>query len=62
MPQDKPAVVVVIGTADDKPSTVVALNDAAQAKGLSANTFIGLVSEQVGGRGGGKADIAQGGG
>ncbi len=62
MPKDKPAVVVVIGTADDKPSTVVALNEAAQAKGLSANTFVGLVGEKIGGRGGGKADVAQGGG
>ncbi|WP_332642813.1 alanine--tRNA ligase [Aeromicrobium sp.] len=62
LPKDKPAVVVVIGTADDKPSTVVALNEAAQAKGLSANTFVGLVGEKIGGRGGGKADVAQGGG
>jgi alanyl-tRNA synthetase len=62
MPKDKPAVVVVIGTADDKPSTVVALNEAAQAKGLSANTFVGIVGEKIGGRGGGKADVAQGGG
>ncbi|GAA3531720.1 alanine--tRNA ligase [Aeromicrobium panaciterrae] len=62
LPQDKPAVVVVIGTADDKPSAVVALNEAAQAKGLSANTLIGLIGDKIGGRGGGKADVAQGGG
>ncbi len=62
MPKDKPAVVVVIGTADNKTATVVALNEAAQARGLSANTFVGLVGEKVGGRGGGKADVAQGGG
>jgi alanyl-tRNA synthetase len=62
LPREKPAVVVVIGTADDKPSAVVALNDAAQAKGLSANTLIGVVGGQIGGRGGGKADVAQGGG
>ena len=62
LPKEKPAVVVVIGTAGDKTSTVVALNEAAQAKGLSANTFVGLVSDKVGGRGGGKADVAQGGG
>ncbi len=62
LPKDKPAVVVVIGTADDKTATVVALNEAAQAKGLSANTLVGLVGEKVGGRGGGKADVAQGGG
>ncbi|MDX6278214.1 MAG: alanyl-tRNA synthetase, partial [Nocardioidaceae bacterium] len=62
LPREKPAVIVVIGTADDKPSAVVALNDAAQAKGLSANTLIGVVGGQIGGRGGGKADVAQGGG
>jgi len=54
--------VVVIGTADDRPSAVVALNQAAQARGLSANTLVGLVGEKIGGRGGGKADVAQGGG
>ena len=62
LPRERPGVVVVIGTADDKPSAVVALNDAAQAKGLSANTLIGVVGDKIGGRGGGKADIAQGGG
>jgi alanyl-tRNA synthetase len=62
LPRDRPGVVVVIGTAGDKPSAVVALNDAAQAKGLNANTLIGVVGDKIGGRGGGKADIAQGGG
>jgi alanyl-tRNA synthetase len=62
LPRERPGVVVVIGTADDKPSAVVALNEAAQTKGLSANTLIGVVGDKIGGRGGGKADIAQGGG
>jgi alanyl-tRNA synthetase len=62
LPRDRPGVVVVIGTAGDKPSAVVALNDVAQAKGLSANTLIGVVGDKIGGRGGGKSDIAQGGG
>ena len=60
--KDRPAVVVVIGTAGDKPSAIVALNDAAQAKGLSANQLIGVVGARIGGRGGGKSDVAQGGG
>ncbi|MEV7396569.1 alanine--tRNA ligase [Aeromicrobium sp. NPDC092404] len=60
--RDRPAVVVVIGDAGDKPAVVVALNDAAQDRGLSANQLIGVVGEQIGGRGGGKADVAQGGG
>ena len=60
--QDRPAVVVVVGTAGDKPSVVVALNQAAQDRGLAANTLVGVVGEHIGGRGGGKADVAQGGG
>jgi alanyl-tRNA synthetase len=59
---DRPAVVVVIGDAGDKPAAVVALNEAAQERGLSANDLIKVVGEQIGGRGGGKADVAQGGG
>ncbi|MGA8987797.1 alanine--tRNA ligase, partial [Aeromicrobium sp.] len=60
--RDRPAVVVVIGDADDKPAAVVALNDAAQERGLSANQLIGVVGDKIGGRGGGKSDVAQGGG
>ncbi|MCL3819099.1 alanine--tRNA ligase [Aeromicrobium wangtongii] len=58
----RPAVVVVIGDAGDKPAAVVALNDAAQDRGLSANDLIKVVGQHIGGRGGGKADVAQGGG
>ena len=58
----RPAVVVVIGDAGDKPAAVVALNEAAQERGLSANQLIGVVGDKIGGRGGGKADVAQGGG
>ncbi|MFD1860600.1 alanine--tRNA ligase [Aeromicrobium camelliae] len=60
--QDRPAVVVVIGTAGDKPSVVVAVNPAAQERGIAANQLIGVIGEKIGGRGGGKADVAQGGG
>ncbi|SKB09968.1 alanine--tRNA ligase [Aeromicrobium choanae] len=59
---DRPAVVVVIGTAGDKPSAVVALSPAAIERGLSAQQLIATVGERIGGRGGGKADVAQGGG
>ncbi|WP_269302362.1 alanine--tRNA ligase [Aeromicrobium sp. HA] len=59
---DRPVVVVVIGTAGDKPSAVVALNPAAIDRGLSAQQLIATVGERIGGRGGGKADVAQGGG
>ena len=59
---DRPAVVVVIGTGGDKPSAVVAVNAAAQERGLAANALVGVVGEHIGGRGGGKGDVAQGGG
>lgn len=62
LPQGEPGVVVVIGAADGKVSVVAALNDAAQARGLSANDLVRVVGPLVGGKGGGKADVAQGGG
>ena len=60
--QGRPAVVVVVGTAGDKPSVVVALNEQAQDRGLAANDLVAVIGDHVGGRGGGKADVAQGGG
>jgi alanyl-tRNA synthetase len=60
--QGRPAVVVVIGTGDGKPQVVVAVNEQAIDRGLAANDLIGVIGEHVGGRGGGKADVAQGGG
>ncbi|MGN6162079.1 MAG: alanine--tRNA ligase [Marmoricola sp.] len=59
---ERPAVVAVIGTADDKAALVVAVNEAGRAAGLSANALIRAGSEIIGGRGGGKDDLAQGGG
>ncbi|MEO6510280.1 MAG: DHHA1 domain-containing protein [Nocardioides sp.] len=63
---DRPGVVVVIGTTgsgdDTKVSVVAAVNDAARSRGLSANDLVGAVGPVVGGRGGGKDDVAQGGG
>ncbi|MCW2815862.1 MAG: alaS [Nocardioides sp.] len=59
---DQPAAVVVIGAVEGKVAVVAALNDAAQARGLSANDLVRTVGPFVGGKGGGKADVAQGGG
>ncbi|GAC1384837.1 MAG: alanine--tRNA ligase [Marmoricola sp.] len=59
---DRPAVVAIVGTADDKAALVVAVNEAARAAGLSANAFVRAGSEVLGGKGGGKDDLAQGGG
>ena len=44
------------------PSVVVAVNDAGRAAGVSANTLVRAASEVLGGKGGGKDDVAQGGG
>lgn len=58
----RPAVVAVIGTADNKPALVVTANKPAQDRGLRASDLLKSGIELIGGRGGGKADIAQGGG
>ncbi len=60
--QDQPAVVSVIGGPPDKPSIVVVTTQGARDRGLSAGELVRTASETLGGRGGGKDDIAQGGG
>jgi alanyl-tRNA synthetase len=62
LPQDRPGAVVVIGVADGKPSVVAATNERAREAGLSANALVRAASPAIGGRGGGKDDVAQGGG
>ncbi|HZO66856.1 MAG TPA: alanine--tRNA ligase [Kribbellaceae bacterium] len=62
MPADQPAVVAVVGVADGKPGIVVALNDTARAWRLKAGDLVKVAAEALGGRGGGKDDVAQGGG
>jgi alanyl-tRNA synthetase len=58
----RPAVVVTAGVPSDRPAIVVALNDAARARGLKAGDLIRTATAALGGRGGGRDDIAQGGG
>jgi alanyl-tRNA synthetase len=58
----RPAVVAVIGSAGGRASVVVAVNDAARERGLSANALVKLAAGTLGGSGGGKDDVAQGGG
>ncbi|MDO9378559.1 MAG: alanine--tRNA ligase [Nocardioidaceae bacterium] len=60
--QERPAVVVVVGTQDGKAACVVAVNDAGREAGVSAGDLVRVALEPLGGRGGGKADVAQGGG
>ncbi|MFY0406074.1 alanine--tRNA ligase [Solicola sp. PLA-1-18] len=59
---ERPAVVTVVGTQDGKAACVVAVNAAGQAAGVSAGDLVRTALEPLGGRGGGKADVAQGGG
>ena len=55
-------VVAMIGTANNRPLVVIAVNEGAQAKGLKAGTLVKTASQVLGGGGGGKPDLAQGGG
>jgi len=58
----RPSVAVVLASIDSKPMLVVAANQPAQAAGVHAGNLVKLASSVLGGGGGGKADIAQGGG
>ena len=62
MPADRPGVTAIVGTGSGKPAVVVAVNEAGRAAGISANTLVRAASEVLGGKGGGKDDVAQGGG
>ena len=62
VPGDRPAVVAIIGSVSGKPSVVVAVNDAARSRGVSANALVKAAATALGGSGGGKDDVAQGGG
>jgi alanyl-tRNA synthetase len=59
---DRAGVAVVVGVPADRPTVVVALNDAARALGLAAGSLVLTAAAELGGRGGGKDDVAQGGG
>jgi alanyl-tRNA synthetase len=58
----EPGAVVIIGAADGKVSAVAAGKDEARARGVSANELIRSIGPLLGGKGGGKDDLAQGGG
>ncbi|HEY0507771.1 MAG TPA: alanine--tRNA ligase [Blastococcus sp.] len=62
LPADRPVVVLLASESDGKVALVAALNPAALDRGLSANDVLRAAATPVGGRGGGKADVAQGGG
>jgi alanyl-tRNA synthetase len=58
----RPGVVALISRADGRVSFVVATNEAARVRGLAAGDVVRAMSAPVGGRGGGRDDVAQGGG
>ncbi|AAZ56103.1 alanyl-tRNA synthetase [Thermobifida fusca YX] len=60
--EDRPAVVAIAGVPSDRPVVVVAINKEAQQAGLKAGELVGVAARALGGGGGGRPDIAQGGG
>ena len=58
---DRPALVLV-ASAGDRANLVAAVNEAGRARGLSANAALREAAAAVDGKGGGKDDVAQGGG
>jgi len=58
---DRPGAVLV-AAGGERVSLVAAVNDAGRAAGLSASSLLREAAEAVGGKGGGKDDVAQGGG
>jgi len=62
LPVGQPGAVVVIGNAEGKVAAVACVNDEGRARGVSANELIRAVGPLLGGKGGGKDDVAQGGG
>jgi alanyl-tRNA synthetase len=60
--QTTPSVVAVVGGSVDKPSVVIVTTEGARHRGLDAGELVRVAAETLGGRGGGKPDIGQGGG
>jgi alanyl-tRNA synthetase len=57
-----PAVVALTATVSDRPIVLVATNQAARDAGAKAGKLVSTAAGVLGGRGGGKDDLAQGGG
>jgi alanyl-tRNA synthetase len=62
MPTDRPAVVAVAGVAKERPLIVIATNEEARRWRVSAGNLVREAAKVLGGGGGGKPDVAQGGG
>ncbi|MBV7432262.1 alanine--tRNA ligase [Dermabacteraceae bacterium TAE3-ERU5] len=59
---DSPAVVAVAGESNGKAALVIATNESARDAGLKAGKLLAQAAQAMNGRGGGKDDLAQGGG
>ncbi|KAB8162602.1 alanine--tRNA ligase [Streptomyces sp. 3MP-14] len=59
---DRPAVVALFTVTGGRPLTVVATNESARERGLKAGDLVRVAAKALGGGGGGKPDVAQGGG
>ena len=53
---------MVVGVPADRPVVVVTVNEAGRDRGLAAGKLVGVAARALGGGGGGKPDVAQGGG
>ncbi|WP_129838379.1 alanine--tRNA ligase [Streptomyces sp. RFCAC02] len=62
IPGDRPAVVALFTVLNGRPLTVAATNEAARERGLKAGDLVRTAAKALGGGGGGKPDVAQGGG
>ncbi|WP_285728500.1 alanine--tRNA ligase [Nocardiopsis sp. ATB16-24] len=60
--EDGPVVVAMTAVPKDRPVVVIAVNKAAQKAGIKAGELVGVAARALGGGGGGRPDIAQGGG
>jgi alanyl-tRNA synthetase len=58
----QPGIVLLLAPGADKVGFVVATTAAARERGVRAGDLVGVFGPSIGGRGGGKADMAQGGG
>ena len=59
---ERPSVVVVTGSGGGRPVVVVATNEGARGRGITAGELVRTAAQTLGGGGGGKDDVAQGGG
>ncbi|MER7045949.1 alanine--tRNA ligase [Streptomyces jumonjinensis] len=62
IPGGRPTVVALFTVANGRPLTVIATDEAARERGLKAGDLVRAAAKTLGGGGGGKPDVAQGGG